>query len=178
MSEENKKTSINLSRRRLAKAGLVAAPVLAVLPGKPAMALYKKNNCTVSGNLSGNMSDNAVFDDECLAYTPGEKPSYWLGLVGSSSWPILETLAFSAVFGVPLPSAILSGLPDGTIASVITLGDNSVEAHAVAAVLNSYGSNFGMTQSEVVSAYVDHSAAGIDPMEPQLLLTYKYLNGM
>ncbi len=71
------KNAVDLSRRRLAKAGLIAAPILATLPGKPAMANYVKNNCTVSGNISGNMSDNANNTDPCLDYLGGKTPGYW-----------------------------------------------------------------------------------------------------
>lgn len=69
--------TVDLSRRRLAKAGLIAAPILSTLHGKPAMATYAKNNCTVSGNLSGNMSDNANNDDPCDNYLGGKTPGYW-----------------------------------------------------------------------------------------------------
>lgn len=71
------KPTIDLSRRRVAKLGLLSAPIMSTLSGKPAMALYAKNNCTVSGNISGNMSDNAHSVDPCENYLGGKTPGYW-----------------------------------------------------------------------------------------------------
>ena len=71
---ENKKPAIDLSRRRLAKAALVATPIALTLPSKPALAV--NNNCTFSGNMSGNMSDAGRVDPCEFTYT-GFTPGYW-----------------------------------------------------------------------------------------------------
>lgn len=72
-----KKNSIDLSRRRFAKAGLIASPILASLPGKSALA----GNCTsISGMLSGNLSAPNNGGNTCdgdIEHAFGLSPGYW-----------------------------------------------------------------------------------------------------
>jgi len=72
-----KDTSVDLSKRRLAKVGLLAPTVVASVSGKSAFAsVGTTNNCTVSGNLSGNMSRD-VTADPCKASYSGHTPGFW-----------------------------------------------------------------------------------------------------
>ena len=79
---------MDASRRRLAKAAL-AAPVLMSIPGRQ---VFAAGNCTLSGDMSGNVSAHST---SCtMVY--GRTPSYWQsnsGLVNHA------TLTFQGVFG-------------------------------------------------------------------------------
>ena len=91
---ETNKSVVDLSRRRFAKAGLIAAPILSTLPGKSAFASSANiaNNCTVSGNLSGNLSKDTT-TDPCEFGYKGRTPGYWKnhpyqwGAVGADIFP-------------------------------------------------------------------------------------------
>ena len=69
--------SVDLSRRRFAKAGLIASPILASLPGKSALA----GNCTsLSGMMSGNLSAPEGGGGGCggkIEHVFGLSPGYW-----------------------------------------------------------------------------------------------------
>jgi len=60
----------DMSRRKFAKTGLIAAPVIMSLNSRS--ALGAGYSCTISGLLSGNLS-NPGYDDLCGGNTPG----YW-----------------------------------------------------------------------------------------------------
>jgi len=199
-SQDTSKTAVDLSRRRLAKAGLIVAPILSTLPGKPAMANYVKNNCTVSGNLSGNMSHNVGDTDPCDSYVGGKTPGYW----GQrpQDWP----LSFSPgaclssphpVTGLTTPGCQdyddtgtkfhpyfggvrqMSGMTSRTMMQAIHLTGNEdtyqLDAHTVAALLNAetWGQAiYGYSPTEVVDLYNQYHF--IDPVA--LRDTFKYLN--
>ena len=75
--EQEDKSTVDLSRRRLTKVGLIAAPILTTLPGKSALA----GNCTtLSGMLSGNMSAQDGINEPCdgeIDHNHGLSPGYW-----------------------------------------------------------------------------------------------------
>ena len=73
----NERDGADLSRRKFAKIGLVSAPVIMTLSSRSAFGAGY--NCTISGLLSGNLS-NATAPGSCLGLTPG----YWKNHV---QWP-------------------------------------------------------------------------------------------
>lgn len=83
MSEQNKlnenstKTErVNDSRRRLAKAGLIGAPLALMVKSRSALAI--NNACTVSGLDSGNISQSRTGTDPCeTGDYKGLTPGYW-----------------------------------------------------------------------------------------------------
>lgn len=68
------KDGVNQSRRKFARAGLIATPVIYTLSTKSALA---RNACTVSGQLSGNMSQNPNTDPCDQTGYQGLTPGYW-----------------------------------------------------------------------------------------------------
>jgi len=87
--EHKDNSTVDLSRRRLTKAGLIAAPILSTLPGKSALA----GNCTsLSGIMSGNLSSQDGQNEPCDD-TPessyGRSPGYWRTVCNNShSFPL------------------------------------------------------------------------------------------
>jgi len=84
--DKNKKKSsnIDITKRRFGKAALLVTPVVSSLSGKSAFASGARNNCTVSGNLSGNLShaDEDPCDFQYKGHTPGfwkNRPREWAG---------------------------------------------------------------------------------------------------
>ena len=76
-SEQKIGSTVNLSKRRLVKSGVVASAVLASVSGKSAFAAVgSTNNCTVSGNLSGNISRDTA-SDPCKIQYSGHTPGFW-----------------------------------------------------------------------------------------------------
>lgn len=71
---------VSASRRRFAKAGAAAPVVLGSLLSKPALAT-QPYNCTISGQMSGNMSPRPGKVD---CKTLGKSPGYWKN---ASTWP-------------------------------------------------------------------------------------------
>ncbi len=178
--EVQSKSTVDLSRRRLAKAGLIVLPVLSTLPGKPAMATYAKNNCTVSGNLSGNMSHNVNNTDPCDGLTGGKSVSYWAALDPDSGWPAGygRTSKFHDFFGGNHQQK-----PNGNsfrLRRVLKNNGNidafSLDAEAAAALLNAETyTDYGYTPIEVVDMYNLYRDSS--PADQQALKqAFKYLN--
>ncbi len=117
-SEVSQKT--DLSRRKFAKAGLIAAPVVMTLASRPALA--QKNFCTISGWGSVNPS-GVVGERRCK----GRPPEYWRDFVSSaSSWGLADTtygiqagpanpLAIDGSYSVPTEYDLNSAVVDGDI---------------------------------------------------------------
>lgn len=63
---------VDHSRRSFSKAGLIAAPVIMTLSSKSALGMNYR--CTVSGMISGNLSQPGTID-QCA----GGLPTYWVG---------------------------------------------------------------------------------------------------
>lgn len=75
---------VDKTRRRFTAAGL-ATPVLLSLANKPAWAT--SSTCTISGQLSGNISPGGTPSQTCNQTKPyGCKPGTWLG-TNINSWP-------------------------------------------------------------------------------------------
>jgi len=188
---DKKDSSIDLSRRRLTKLGIIASPILATLPGKPAMALYKKNNCTVSGNMSGNMSENVNNVDPCASaeFGGGLMPSDWAS-VPTLNWPDPYKYGtgiqnpnkkFHNVFGGSSQINPSNGKSYNLLRVVRGNGHTTIPAqldeHAVAALLNAaLYSDYGYTPEQVIDLYNQYSNS-IDLNEAFALLeTFEYLN--
>jgi len=74
---DNIGSPIDLSKRRLGKAGFLATAVVSSVSGKSAFAAVgTTNNCTVSGNLSGNLSRDPS-QDPCEIKYSGHTPGFW-----------------------------------------------------------------------------------------------------
>ncbi|MDX1811629.1 MAG: hypothetical protein R3240_06750 [Gammaproteobacteria bacterium] len=77
-NRELEKSGVDLSRRKLAKAALIGTPLIMSAGSKPAFATFARNNCTTSGNISGNMSNNTNTVDTCEVYERvGKSPGYY-----------------------------------------------------------------------------------------------------
>jgi len=66
------------SRRKLLQAGLAAAPLVATIASRPAWAVTDK--CSISGNMSGNVSNADTEIEICREDIPlgeGLSPGYW-----------------------------------------------------------------------------------------------------
>lgn len=70
----------DLSRRRFARGGFTATALLGSLPSTPVLGQNVFYNCTLSGQLSGNVSYRVRGDCSTLGYSP----SYWRT---ATSWP-------------------------------------------------------------------------------------------
>lgn len=79
-AQENR-PQINEQRRRLTKGGLAAPIVIGTLLSRPVLGAAP-HNCTISGQMSGNMSTHEQGDCRLL----GRSPSYYAG-IAPSSWP-------------------------------------------------------------------------------------------
>lgn len=79
-------------RRRLARGGLAGTVVLSSLISRPVLGNFNNPNapydCTISGQLSGNMSPRA--DDGVVCSSLGKSPAEWSAL---ANWPIDKTTA-------------------------------------------------------------------------------------
>lgn len=73
-------TPIDEGRRKLTKASLAAPVVLGTLASRPVLA--NAWNCTISGQISGNVSRPGKVDCATL----GQSPSYYAGLA-PTAWP-------------------------------------------------------------------------------------------
>lgn len=83
------KVGVDTSRRRLAKAALIGAPILMTLPGKSALA----GSCTsLSGMLSGNLSGDGDGGKPCdhkIDHKSGRSPGFWRTICTSGhDWPL------------------------------------------------------------------------------------------
>ncbi len=144
--DEPKKHGMDASRRRLAKAAL-AAPVLMSIPGRQ---VFAAGNCTLSGDLSGNVSAHST---SCtMVY--GRSPGYWkthTGLLdpaavtfqsifGSSKFgsltflQVIELAEGACAGGASPPYDAYCGLPEV---------ERQLARHAVAAYLNAHESENG-----------------------------------
>lgn len=112
------------SKRKLLKGLVTTAPVVMAMSSKPALA----NFCTVSGFLSGNLSN-----PNGQTYCGGRSPGYWINHVPEK----YVSTTFKDVFGANWGS---DWMPDPTLYEVLKMGggDDRFQfgAHAVAAFLN------------------------------------------
>jgi len=122
--------SAQLSRRRLLRAGLGAAPVLMTVASRPVFA--GGSGSKVCKAPSSFVSINASVHGK-TQYCDGRTPGYWKNHTSSWPHPYETTTKFDTVFG----SA--SGYPNKTLLYVLDLGGGGKEElarHIVAALLN------------------------------------------
>lgn len=168
---------IDRSRRKFSTAGLIAAPVIMTLSSKSALGMNYR--CTVSGMISGNLSQPGSISD-CMGRTPG----FWCGgnfftggnpktYTGGWPSPLLPTTPFHTSFGGVFEGNKFIYFANGesksyTLEEVVcqngTVDPNQLGAHTVAALLNSKaaelgtfpfggGREYGLTPSQVVALY-------------------------
>jgi len=77
-TEIKSSSKVNLSRRKLAKAGVGVVPVIMTLTSRPVLGAY----CSVSGMLSGNLSR-----DTSQVHCEGFSPGYWGNLGAKLGYP-------------------------------------------------------------------------------------------
>ena len=115
------------SKRRLIKGVAKAAPVVMAVSSKPALA----NFCTVSGFLSGNLSNH---DDQ--HYCGGRSPGYWMNHVT----PEMKDVTFKEVFGDNWYGDTGTWMGEPTLYQVLKMNGHEDRyqfgAHAVAAYQN------------------------------------------
>ncbi len=88
------KQKVNQSRRKFTRAGLIGVPAILTLTSKPVLAV---NNCTFSGNLSGNMSDARV-NDPCEGdLIKGFRPVHWLDEITSGNWSDTQPISVGLI---------------------------------------------------------------------------------
>ncbi len=158
------------SRRRFLKGAGIAAPaVIMTVSSRPVLA----NHCTVSGTLSGNLS-NPDDDHYCAGYTPG----YWMN---HTDWPVPYSPGTCSdrrgghcrayENGTPFHAAYTNGAGQagsfagdlyGAASMMEVLAMNGVDdryqlgAHAVAALLNAayFGpETFGYTVDQIIEMW-------------------------
>lgn len=119
--------SIRTSKRKLLKSIAATAPVVMAVSSKPALA----NFCTVSGFLSGNLSN-----PNSESYCGGRSPGYWINHVT----PEMQTMTFRDVFGDVWEGNMGRWLSDPTLYEVLRMSGHEdryqFAAHAVAVFQN------------------------------------------
>jgi len=93
------KQKINQSRRKFTRAGLIGVPAVLTLTSKPVLAV---NECTFSGNLSGNMSDARINNDPCDNLS-GFSPVHWLNEITTTSWSTDSPIFVGLIGGGEMP---------------------------------------------------------------------------
>lgn len=195
-----KSEKIDKSRRRLATAGLAAAPVLMMVKSRSVLAV--NNTCTVSGIDSGNISAGRAGSDPCINNEYyGRTPGYWG--THPDKWPHYGCSAGTCADTTKGNGTchnyksdgtkfidIFTGnvnvlLFDKTMMQVVQLiGDPAVGdqyqlgAHAVCAYLNAkaYPGNFPYTPDEVVALYNQYNVNAADSV--MLKNVFQQLNEM
>lgn len=152
MSDQASHGGTDTSKRRLLKGIAGAAPVVMAVSSKPVLAGF----CTVSGFLSGNLSNH-----RSEQYCGGRSPGFYKSPNGV---PADDPTTFFQVFGGvwkdgngnfwPMPDGLDGDTP--TFYQVLNMTGNEDRyefgAHAVATYLNAYNvSGFALTPTEVVS---------------------------
>ncbi len=179
-------SGVSPGRRRLLKGAAIGTPVIMTLASRPVLA----TNCSISGNMSGNLSHHDEFI--CDGRTPGywgEHPNEWQplgyyagGCKNGMSGKHCKDHAYEDD-GTPFHDMTLgfAGSRHGslTMMQVIQLGGNDDDyqlgAHAVAALLNAayFGQNvFGYSEDEIRRIYREKEL--VDP--ENLKLFFALLN--
>ncbi|HED15322.1 MAG TPA: hypothetical protein ENI64_00670 [Gammaproteobacteria bacterium] len=100
---------VQKKRRKLLKGAVSAAPVILTVASRPVWA----RNCSLSGQLSGNLSDQT---EDCAG--EGCTPGYWRNHPASWHPSIQDYLLFDVVFGTNV-------FPNFTLGQVISLCSNT-----------------------------------------------------
>ncbi|MDH5691494.1 MAG: hypothetical protein OEZ47_00160 [Gammaproteobacteria bacterium] len=110
VTKEQATEKVDLSKRRFAKSSLLAAPVVMTLANKPAWA----NKCTLSGQLSGNLSHQDE-DEKCGG--EGCSPGYWKTHLDSWHSMLPPEALFDTVFQT-------SAFPGRTLLEIVSVEDD------------------------------------------------------
>ena len=147
-SNNGEESRANLSRRKFTKAGLIAPPVLMTLFSRPALGAYQ---CTVSGGMSGNLS-NIDHNVVCR----GKSPGWWKN--NSDSFWSQAGFSRSDKFH-PMFSTHFHNYGNLTLQEVMDLpghlDPNQVGFQAVGALLNAglFGDEFGFNTFQIMYAW-------------------------
>lgn len=149
----------NPSRRRLARAGIAAPVVLGSLTSQPVLGTTSRYWCTISGKLSGNVSNHA---NELNCKTLGKSPGYWK----NKSWPgpfIKGTLSDSSCnfSGSSLAGTVFNGYSaDGkTLAAAFKMKANG----GACTIYDATDSvNFGTCTKKATMLQVLHTGGGLN----------------
>lgn len=190
--------NINKGRRKIATAGLAAAPLLLMVKSRAVLAV--NNSCTVSGLDSGNISTGREGSDPCsLQEYYGRTPGYWG--THPDKWPHYGCDAGTCANakkgtchsyksdGTKFQDVFFGNtnvlLLDKSMMQVVQLiGDPAVGdqyqlgAHSVCAYLNAkaYPGNFPYTPDEVVALYNQYHT---NPADAEMLKNvFRQLNEM
>lgn len=165
--EKGSQNKADSRRRFLRKAG-----VTSLVLGLPSQSVWG-TTCTVSGNLSGNVSDNHSHDNCTIT---GKSPGYWHKL---SRWPaeiqgfVWSDVFFNAPFGthadtgvaIPASTPLIDFMPqDGSDSPV--RGTQNLNMHLVAAYLNAYTGKYPLAPGVTAAAYVNDLYDEIDLVGP------------
>jgi hypothetical protein len=109
---------VDASRRRLARAGIAVPVILGTLASRPVLGADPAYDCTVSGQLSGNVSPRPGTGTVCSSI--GSSKSFWLA---SNAWP-------SSIIKGTLPNGscnfVGSGGSPGTYFNAFSSGTNTL----------------------------------------------------
>lgn len=175
MKKDLNQPPIDESRRRLAKGGVAGSIILSSLVSKGALAVPYR--CTVSGQVSGNLSPVGRDSVSCDV---GLSPSEWATNVSNGTFNgtngVLTTAQFNTIFGSHFNVLSNQIVPPGTVGStaatmlqVLTLpaGPGMTTAKldfgrlAVATFLNRRATaGFPLTEQQVVDMF-DDTADGV-----------------
>ena len=162
LKEQSSPLTIDVTRRRLSQASIVAPVVLATLTSKSALGAVPYN-CTVSGKLSGNTSTHR---DPVNCNTLGVSPGCWKspnvtgvggGPQSTCRWPnpYLPSTPFKTAF-TAYPAGfntktLLEGLQTGGNAG----GNVALARAAIASLLNSlkFAPDFPLTPAQVQALF-------------------------
>jgi hypothetical protein len=140
-TEKTGSVGTDQGKRKLLRGLAVTAPVIMAVSSKPALA----NFCTVSGFLSGNLS-NPNSEKRC----GGRSPGYWINHVT----PELKSMTFQALFGGLWEGKSGKWVKDPTLYEVLKMKGHEDRyefgAHAVAVYQNALLiSGYPMSVAEV-----------------------------
>ncbi len=190
-NDDGVKTPLN-RRQFLIKSAVYSAPIIMTVAASPVLA----NHCTVSGTLSGNLSQPGSDDHICVGLTPGywgQHPREWNSL-GFYAGDCVQGWTGNhcsqnkyADNGTPFYSALGGPFDDSrfgaeTMMQVIQKGGNEdryqLGAHACAALLNATRfaadpyTDYGYTPLQIIDMY--NARYFVDP--EQLKIEFQLLN--
>lgn len=178
-SSDNSASNSSASRRRLLKIAVKSAPVVLTVSSRPVWA----RNCTLSGQLSGNLSDQGG-GGVCAG--EGCTPGYWKNHPQSWHMSAQPELLFDSVFGTNVFPNLSLGQVIGLCGNTqISQADINIVCskchnlmimlgfHAVAALQNAATAvQYDLTVEEVIagvrSAYQSRSKYQIEAMKDRL----------
>lgn len=176
-TSKDSSTGMNLrgkDRRRFIKRAIIAAPFILTVTSRPVWA----SNCTMSGQLSGNLSDG---DELCRG--EGCSPGYWKNHTHMWHYAFKTTDLFDEVFEVnpfypdnPTLYQVIHKYKspyDPVEPLVLVLGFHAVAALQNAATSVSYDLTVDQVITDVNAAYISYQGSGdvvsaLEPLKNQL----------